>query len=296
MENLRQSNDRLFLTNFFLAFLFLLHLIGISGRILLCPNSWLTSGLPHTLSPSLVKAFEVLLNLIMFIYFDGHLQAFLNEFFSLFPDNEFLDFNWRSLSLLDFLLILDLPLAIRLNKLLVGWEHSGVCLIVNCGLIQAFVLGWFHAQRLLLVVLLTDSVRVTTSRIDVLLVVTDFFFDQMGKLIDFVHERSWLTSVGHGVWNHFGRSLCNLLHRWLWSILRLLVFLTVMGSSASCWCSSSSLFVWIVNAALRSSSLRSIFGAILSMIFLWTIKLILSLIEINDLGGIDHSNLLVPLR
>jgi hypothetical protein len=115
-----------------------------------------------------------------------------------------------------------------------------------------------------------------------------------------MHKRPrFVASIGHSVWNHFRRTWWDILHRWLRSIFWFLVFLTVMPPSATGRRSCSIFLIWIINTALWSPPLISVFSTILPWVLLRTIKLILPLIKtlplIDNFGGINHSNLLIPL-
>ena len=115
-----------------------------------------------------------------------------------------------------------------------------------------------------------------------------------------MHKRSrFVASIGYSVWNHFRRSWWDILHRWLRSIFWFLVFLTMMPPSATGRRGCSIFLIWIINTTLWSPPLICVFSTILPWVLLRTIELILPLIKtlslIDNFGGINHSNLLVPL-
>ena len=109
----------------------------------------------------------------------------------------------------------------------------------------------------------------------------------------------FVASIGHSIWDHFRRTWWDILHRWLRSIFWFLIFLTMMPPSATGRRGCSIFLIWIINTALWSPPLISVFGTILSWVLLRTIKLILTLVKtlplIDNFGSINHSNLLISL-
>ena len=109
----------------------------------------------------------------------------------------------------------------------------------------------------------------------------------------------FVASIGHSVWNHLRRTWWDILHWWLRTIFWFLIFLTMMSHSATGRCGCSIFLIWIINTALWSPPLISVFCTILPWVLLRTIKLILPLIKtlplIDNFGCINHSNLLIPL-
>ena len=73
-----------------------------------------------------------------------------------------------------------------------------------------------------------------------------------------------------------------------------------MSSSTASWCGIALFFIWIINATLRPSSLRSVFRTVLRIfIFLGAVKIIHRLIQsvslVHYLRSIYNSNFLVSL-
>ena len=132
---------------------------------------------------------------------------------------------------------------------------------------------------------------------------TNFLFDKMGQLINFINKTSWLTSsisahsIGSSMWNWplseliiIVLNLCLLL-----IILIPLVLLTMVLLSLP-RCSSFWFLIWVIYATIRSPTLRCFFR-LLSNIAIsrsWC-SYIEILCLIDYLWCINHSNFLIPL-